>query len=111
MSWVQDLSTIKKKSIMKEQLKKQDMVVGKQYKGYAWRNEYGEFFFRPSAVGSRAGQQKKVCEDNNYILSTTKDLVLIHIRIPKMDGGATEYIKQLTAVVNKLIAAFFKYEI
>ena len=36
---------------MKEQLKKQDMVVGKQYKGYAWRNEYGEFFFRPSAVG------------------------------------------------------------
>ncbi len=33
---------------MKEQLKKQDMVVGKQYKGYAWRNEYGEFFFRPS---------------------------------------------------------------
>ena len=41
---------------MKEQLKKQDMVVGKQYKGYAWRNEYGEFFFRPSAVGSRAGQ-------------------------------------------------------
>lgn len=96
---------------MKEQLKKQDMVVGKQYKGYAWRNEYGEFFFRPSAVGSRAGQQKKVCEDNNYILSTTKDLVLIHIRIPKMDGGASEYIKQLTAVVNKLIAAFFKYEL
>ena len=38
---------------MKEQLKKQDMVVGKQYKGYAWRNEYGEFFFRPSAVGDR----------------------------------------------------------
>ena len=31
---------------MKEQLKKQDMVVGKQYKGYAWRNEYGEFLSR-----------------------------------------------------------------
>ena len=44
---------------MKEQLKKQDMVVGKQYKGYAWRNEYGEFFFRPSAVGSRAGHKQK----------------------------------------------------
>ena len=67
---------------MKEQLKKQDMVVGKQYKGYAWRNEYGEFFFRPSAVG-----------------------------LPKVKGGATGYIKALTAVVNKLIAAFFKYDL
>lgn len=96
---------------MKEQLKKQDMVVGKQYKGYAWRNEYGEFFFRPSAVGSRAGQTKRVCEEEDYILSTTKELVLIHIRLPKVKGGATGYIKALTAVVNKLIAAFFKYEI
>ena len=96
---------------MKEQLKKQDMVVGKQYKGYAWRNEYGEFFFRPSAVGSRAGQTKRVCEEEDYILSTTKELVLIHIRLPKVKGGATGYIKALTAVVNKLIAAFFKYEL
>ena len=87
------------------------MVVGKQYKGYAWRNEYGEFFFRPSAVGSRAGQTKRVCEEDNYILSTTKELVLIHIRLPKVKGGATGYIKALTAVVNKLIAAFFKYDL
>ena len=73
---------------MKEQLKKQDMVVGKQYKGYAWRNEYGEFFFRPSAVG-----------------------VLVYIRIPRCQGGPTAYIKALTGVVNKLIAAFMRYEI
>lgn len=96
---------------MKEQLKKQDMVVGKEYKGYAWRNDYGEFFFRPCAVGSRAGQKKKICEDDDFILSSTKELVLVHIRIPRATGGATEYIKLLTAVVNKLIAAFFKYEI
>lgn len=96
---------------MKEQLKKQDMVVGKQYKGYAWRNEYGEFFFRPSAVGSRAGLQRKICEEDDYILSTTKELVIIHMRFPKVEGGPTAYIKALTAVVNKLIAAFFKYDI
>lgn len=96
---------------MKEQLKKQDMVVGKQYKGYAWRNEYGEFFFRPTAVGSRAGQTKKICEENDFILSSTKELVIIHVRIPKSSGGVTEYVKSLTAVVNKLIAAFFKYDI
>ena len=95
---------------MKEQLKKQDMVVGKQYKGYAWRNEYGEFFFRPSAVGSRAGQKMKICEENDYSLSTTKELVLVYIKIPRCEGGPTAYIKALTGVVNKLIAAFMRYE-
>ena len=88
-----------------------DMVVGKQYKGYAWRNEYGEFFFRPSAVGSRAGQKMKICEENDYSLSTTKELVLVYIRIPRCQGGPTAYIKALTGVVNKLIAAFMRYEI
>ena len=96
---------------MKEQLKKQDMVVGKQYKGYAWRNEYGEFFFRPSADGSRAGQKMKICEENDYSLSTTKELVLVYIKIPRCQGGPTAYIKALTGVVNKLIAAFMRYEI
>ena len=69
------------------------------------------FFFRPSAVGSRAGQKMKICEENDYSLSTTKELVLVYIRIPRCQGGPTAYIKALTGVVNKLIAAFMRYEI
>lgn len=96
---------------MKEQLKKQDMVAGKEYKGYAWRNEYNEFFFRPCAVGSRAGRIKKICEDDDYGMSTTKDYVLIRIRMKKTDKGYANYIAVLGKIVDKLIQAFIKYEI
>lgn len=96
---------------MKEQLQKQDMVVGKEYKGYAWRNEYGEFFFRPSAVGSRAGRIKKICEGDDYGLASTKDCILIRVKLAKQKQGAMAYISALSKVVDKLIQAFMKYEI
>ena len=96
---------------MNEPLKKQDMVVGKEYKGYAWVNDYMEIHFRPSAVGSRAGRIKKICEEEDYALSESKNFVLISIKLPKTKEGRTGYLKYLTAVVNKLIAAFMRYEI
>ena len=96
---------------MKEQLQKQDMVVGKEYRGYAWRNEYGEFFFRPSAVGSRAGRIKKICEGDDYGLASTKDCILIRVKLAKQKQGAMAYISALSKVVDKLIQAFMKYEI
>ena len=96
---------------MAEQLQKTDMVVGKEYKGYAWRNEYGEFFFRPAAEGSRAGRIKKICSDDDYTLSTTRDNVFIHIRLGKSTQGAIAYIRALGKIVDKLIKVFYKYEI
>lgn len=96
---------------MKEQLKKQDMVVGKEYKGYAWRNEYGEFFFRPAAVGSRAGRIKRICESDDYGVATTNDHVLIRIKMQRSKEGATKYISALGKIVDKLIQVFIKYEI
>lgn len=96
---------------MKEQLQKQDMVVGKEYKGYAWRNEYGEFFFRPAAEGSRAGRIKKICAEDDYSVNTTKENIFVHIRIPKSSKGALAYINALGKIVDKLINVFYKYEI
>lgn len=96
---------------MKEQLKELDMVAGKEYKGYGWRNSYGEFFFRPCAVGSRAGRLKKVCEDSDYGLATTKEYVLIRIKLPRQKNGPMAYVSALTKVVDKLLQAFLKYEI
>ena len=87
------------------------MVVGKEYKGYAWVNDYMEIHFRPAAVGSRAGRVKKICEDEDYALSETKNYVQIYIRLPKHKEGAAAYIKSLTSTINKLINAFLKYEI
>ena len=96
---------------MKEQLQKTDMVVGKEYKGYAWRNEYGEFFFRPAAEGSRAGRIKKICAEEDFTLSTTKENVVIHIRLSKSSQGALAYVSALGKIVDKLIKVFYKYEI
>ena len=96
---------------MKEQLQKSDMVVGKEYKGYAWRNEYGEFFFRPAAVGSRSGRIRKIVEEDDYGVATTKDHVLIRIKFEKVSGGPAKYIATLGSIVNKLINVFMKYEI
>lgn len=95
---------------MKETLKKQDMQVGKEYKGYAWRNEYGEFFFRPAAEGSRAGRVKKVCEGPNYVVSTTRESVIIHMKLKKVQGRML-YVHALGNMLNELINVFLKYEI
>lgn len=95
---------------MKVQLKKQEMVVGKEYKGYAWRNEYGEFFFRPYAEGSRAGRVKKICEGPNYSVSTTSESVIVHMRLKKVEGRSY-YVQALGNILNELINVFLKYEI
>lgn len=95
---------------MKETLKKQEMQVGKEYKGYAWRNEYGEFFFRPVAEGSRAGRVKKVCEGANYVVSTTRESVIIHMKFKKVTGKYL-YVHVLGNILNELVNVFMKYEI
>lgn len=87
------------------------MVVGKEYKGYAWRNEYGEFFFRPYAEGSRAGRVKKICEGPNYSVSTTRESVIVHMRLKRVERGKLSYVQLLGNILNELIEVFLKYEI
>ena len=95
---------------MKEPLKKQEMVVGKEYKGYAWRNEYGEFFFRPYAEGSRAGRVKKICEGPNYTVSATSESVIVHMKLKKVEKKMS-YVQLIGNILNELINVFLKYEI
>lgn len=91
---------------MKKQ--KLDLVPGKRYKGYAVVNEYGEMVFTPEQTGSRSGQQKIVKETPEYVLSTTKNLVVFHIRVPKSNG--LTLIKNLMSAVNNLISDVKNYE-
>lgn len=95
---------------MAEQLQKIDMVVGKEYKGYAWRNEYGEFFFRPAAEGSRAGRINKVYEESDFSVFQSQKLIMVHIKISKTNDGVSSYVRALSKIVDKLISVFFKYE-
>lgn len=92
--------------MMKKQ--KIELEPGKRYKGYALVNEYGEFEFYPEQKGSRQGQFKTVKETESYVLSTTKNLVVVHLRLPKSNG--LTLIKHLMGAVNNLINDVKTYE-
>lgn len=89
-------------------MQKIDLEPGKKYKGYACINEYGEMQFTPEQTGSRKGKIKLVKETESYVLSTSKNLVMIHLRLPKSNGLAL--IKHLMAAVNNLINDVKTYE-
>ena len=95
---------------MKGKLKPCEMTPGKEYKGYGWRNEYGEFFFRPAAIGSRAGRIKKIVEDEDFTLSTSNKHIFVKLVFPRAEGS-TNILSGFSKVVNKIIAALMKYEI
>lgn len=88
---------------------KLELVVGKKYRGYGLLNEYGEFEFMPEETGKRAGAIKAIKQTDTYTLSTSRNLVLIHIRLPKVKG--LQLVQSLLSVVNELITDLRNYEI
>lgn len=76
--------------------KKMEMVAGKRYLGYGWRNEFGEFMFEPSKVGSREGEKKLIKSGDNYTISETKNLVIVHLRLEK-----SEHFEMLKAYLKE----------
>lgn len=59
---------------------------GEKLKGYGLLNEFGEFEFIPEKTGSRQGIVKLVKEGENFTISTTKQRILIHIRLDRISG-------------------------
>lgn len=89
--------------------KKVDFEVGKKVRGYGLLNEYGEFEFTPEATGSRQGQMKTIKSTDTYDLRTTRNLLIVHIRIPKVKGF--KLIQTLLTTVNELITDLRNYEV
>lgn len=86
------------------------MTPGKRYKGYGSINEFGEFDFTPSQVGSKPDQKKIIKEEDEYTLYETKNYVLTSIRVPKT-LNVIKRIMFLLSVVDSIITDFKKYEI
>lgn len=84
--------------------KKVEMEAGVRYKGYGWRNEFGEFMFEPEKKGSREGFTKLIRSTENYTISETKNCVVVHLRLDK--GTRMEllqgYLKQSNNIFNDL---------
>lgn len=90
-------------------MKKQLMIPGKRYKGYAYINEFGQIHFDPSQVGSKPDAKKLVEETEDYTVYETKNYVLYHLRVIK-DRTMLERLKQLLSIMNDLIRITKEYE-
>lgn len=81
---------------------------GVKYSGYGVLNEFGEWTFTPSQVGSRKGRKKFVCGDNDYTVYTTNKKVIIHLSMDRADryGLINIFLK----FVDKLLNVFKDYD-
>ena len=86
------------------------MKPGVRYPGYGFINEYNEFQFTPSEVGSRQGQKKLLKEGKEFTVHTTKNKIIFHCTIDK-SLSRNERIKKAMTLLNELIKIFREYEI
>lgn len=91
-----------------EPRKKQELPVGQKVKGYGLLNEYGEFDFIPENTGSRAGRTKLVKQGENYTISTTNKVIVVHLRLEKKSG--IELLQSLMTMWNEIFNVFRTYE-
>lgn len=89
-------------------MKKMEMPVGKKIRGYGLLNEYGEFDFIPEQTGLREGQVKLLFQGDEYTISTTKKLVVIHVRLEKVNG--LELVKKYFSTMNKIFDKLKNYD-
>ena len=89
-------------------MKKISFPVGQKVRGYGIMNEYGEFDFIPEQKGAREGQINLLKQGDDYSVSTTKRLVIVHLRLEKKNGLAL--LKDYFAKVNEIMNILKNYE-
>lgn len=89
---------------------KREMEVGKRYRGYGYRNEFGEFCFEPENTGSRAGIIKQIATRDGVSLSHSKENLMIHIKLPKR-SSMCEYLREVTRVCDVIINMIKEYDV
>ena len=87
-----------------------ELKPGVRYPGYGFLNEYGEFQFQPSEVGSRQGQKKLVKGSADFTLYKTEKLIIFHCTIERR-LNLMERVKKAMSLLDELIRIFREYEI
>lgn len=87
-----------------------ELKPGVKYRGYGYLNEYGEFQFVPSEVGSRQGQRKLIKGEENFTVYTTDKLIIFHCCMDRK-LSFFERIKKAMELLNELINILRNYEI
>lgn len=87
---------------------RREIEIGVKYSGYGVLNEFGEWSFVPSQVGSRKGRKKFVCGDNDYTIYTTNKKILIHVSLERNER--LSLISAFCRIVDRLLTAFKDYD-
>lgn len=87
-----------------------NMQPGVKYPGYGFVNEYGEFQFTPSEVGSRKEQKKLVKETNDSSVYKTNKYIILHCKVERR-LSLVDRIKKIVELMNEFIVIFRSYEI
>lgn len=87
---------------------RKEIEIGVKYSGYGVLNEFGEWTFIPSQIGSRKGRKKFVCGDNDYTIYTTNKKVLIHVSLERNER--LSLISAFCRIVDRLLTAFKDYD-
>lgn len=89
-------------------IEKKKLEVGVKYRGYGTLNEFGEFEFTPEDTGAKAGSVKQVTSGQGYSVSTSKQYVLVHLKV-KRNQEKMDRMRDLLSITNILINIFRKY--
>lgn len=89
-------------------MKKLNLEPGKKYRGYGTLNEYGEFEFVPEDTGAKAGAVKQVTQGKGYVVSESKQFVLVHLKI-KRSMAKMERVKEYLRLSNQILTILHKY--
>ena len=87
-----------------------EMVQGVKYPGYGFINEFNEFQFTPSEVGSRKEVKKLLKEGAGYSAYYTKNKVIFHSSVDRK-LAKNERIKKIIGLMNEFIGILQNYDI
>lgn len=93
-----------------ETRKRIDLQAGVKYKGYGLVNAFGEFEFIPEQTGSRQGRRRLLTEGENFTLSETSQMLILHLSLSKEHKGL-KLITQLLKIIDSIIIYLKNHEI
>lgn len=87
-----------------------EMKPGVKYKGYGFINEYNEFQFTPSEIGSRKEQKILIKEDKNSSVYRTNNYIIFHCKVERK-LTRNERVREVINLMNKFITTLTDYDI
>ena len=95
---------------MDKKFKKEEMVPGKRYRGYAYLNEYKQFCFDPEMTGSQAGRETIILSKEDVTISKTKNYLMVKVKTP-LSLSEYERTRDLMKKFNVVYETLKDYEI